>query len=129
MLAMRSADHGRQAGKTSAYLAMRFIDDAIWIMDIKSLTIAPFHHSWLPRHQSLMTREEGEGRDVSLSTYNTRLVFQSHHLCHSCCDGTTAEDVRVYWDISRYDRLGSFAIPACLISKANFLSPEQCTPI
>jgi len=36
--------------------------------------------------------------------------------------------VRVYWDISRYGRLG-LCVPTCLISKGGFLPPKQCTPI
>jgi len=36
--------------------------------------------------------------------------------------------VRVYWDISRYGRLG-LCIPTCLISKGGFLPRKQCTPI
>jgi hypothetical protein len=36
---------------------------------------------------------------------------------------------RVYWDISKYGRLGSYVIPTCLISIGGFLHLKQCTPI
>jgi hypothetical protein len=75
---------------------------------------------------------------TSAQTTTALLVHSSHNVyvtpvaavrgCWSVL-GYLVDYARVYWDISKYGRLGSYVIPTCLISIGGFLHLKQCTPI